>query len=189
MMNNMTDNNKLEERYARDSGFEDLLILVDEGDNVTGHQSKAACHEGAGILHRAFSIFIFDSRGHLLLHRRSALKPLWPLYWTNSVCSHPRKGEDYQSAAQRRLKEEIGIDTPLTYLFKFQYQAPFKDIGSENEMCAVFTGQSDDAVTVDPAEIAECRYISPEDLDREILETPEQFTPWFKIEWERIKKT
>jgi len=162
---------------------DDLLILVDNNDNITGYETKSKCHEGNGLLHLAFSIFIFNSKGELLLQKRSAKKPLWPLYWSNSVCSHPRKGENDMAAAHRRLLEEIRIDTPLEFKFKFQYQATYKNIGSENELCSVYTGISDLAIQPNPDEIAEFRYIDPEQLNHEIETAPETFTPWFKIEW------
>ena len=181
-------NDELSARYGKDSGSRDLLILVDSKDNILGYEDKARCHRGNGLLHRAFSIFIFNSKGQLLLQKRSANKPLWPLYWSNSVCSHPRKGEEYLEAAQRRLKEEINIRTPLHFLFKFQYQASFENIGSENELCAVFIGKSDDPVKVDPQEIAQWRFIELEELDKEFQTQPHLFTPWFKMEWEKIKK-
>ena len=181
-------NDELSARYVKDSGSRDRLILVDGKDHILGYEDKARCHQGNGILHRAFSIFIFNSKGQLLLQKRSANKPLWPLYWSNSVCSHPRKGEEYLEAAQRRLKEEINIRTPLHFLFTFQYQASFENIGSENELCAVFIGKSDDPVRVDPQEIAQWRFIELEELDKELQTQPYLFTPWFKMEWEKIKK-
>ena len=125
---------------------DEMLILVDEKDNITGYKNKLECHEGEGILHRAFSIFIFNDAGELLLQKRSAQKHLWPNYWSNSCCSHPRKGEELENATQRRLAEELGISTPLKHLFTFQYYAPYKNIGSEREMCAVFIGKSNDCL-------------------------------------------
>ena len=172
----------------KDSGSPDLLILVDKGDNILGYEEKEKCHLGKGMLHRAFSIFIFNSSGQLLLQERSAAKPLWPLFWSNSVCSHPRKGEDYMEAAQRRLKEEIGLETPLRSLFKFQYQAPFKTIGSENELCVVFIGKSDEPVEINPQEIAEYRYVGLEELEKDLRTRPNIYTPWFKMEWQRIRQ-
>ncbi|MCP5105579.1 MAG: isopentenyl-diphosphate Delta-isomerase [bacterium] len=180
-------NDDVKARYAADSGTRDLLILVDGSDTILGYEEKTQCHRGQGKLHRAFSIFIFNTGGQVLMQQRSAVKPLWPLYWSNSVCSHPRKGEEYLEAAQRRLEEEIGIQTPLRFLFKFQYQAPFKNVGAENELCAVFIGQSDDPVTVDPREIAQCKYIHPGELDRDLRDHPHIYTPWFKKEWEKIR--
>jgi len=168
---------------------DDYLILVDVGDNVLGYETKEKCHRGKGKLHRAFSIFIFNSNKELLIQKRSALKPLWPLYWSNSVCSHPRQSEADLEAAYRRLKEEIGIETPLQFLFKFQYQASFKGIGSENELCSVYIGETDAPIVANPEEIAEWRYIELEELDRDIKAHPGIYTPWFKMEWQRIQKS
>ncbi|HLP44763.1 MAG TPA: isopentenyl-diphosphate delta-isomerase, partial [Candidatus Kapabacteria bacterium] len=121
-------NDELKARYALDHGA-DTLILVDGKDNIVGYLDKGGCHEGEGVLHRAFSIFIFNSRGQLLLQRRSAAKPLWPLFLSNSVCSHPRRGESYEEATHRRLKEELGIETRVFFLFKFEYRASYGVIG------------------------------------------------------------
>jgi len=167
---------------------DEKLILVDKDDNVLGYKNKNEAHEGNGILHRAFSIFIFNKDNQLLLQKRSDQKLLWPLYWSNSCCSHPRQGEDYETAIHRRLNEELGIDTKLKYLFKFQYQANFLDIGSENELCSVYVGRSDDQIIVNENEIAEWKFIDIEQMEKEIEEHPGNFTPWFKKEWERIKK-
>jgi isopentenyl-diphosphate delta-isomerase len=167
---------------------DDYLILVDAEDNVLGYETKETCHQGKGKLHRAFSIFIFNRNKELLIQKRSALKPLWPLYWSNSVCSHPRKGEADLDAANRRLKEEIGIEAPLQFLFKFQYQASFKGIGSENELCSVYIGKTDVPITANPQEIDQWKYINLEELDRDIKVHPEIYTPWFKMEWQRICK-
>lgn len=166
------------------------LIIVDPLDNIIGYETKAECHKGKGILHRAFSIFIFNSKGELLIQERSALKPLWPLYWSNSVCSHPREGEEDIAAAHRRLKEEINIDTPLTFLFKFQYSATYNkngnEVGSENELCSVYRGVSDDTISANPDEISNWKFVNINDLTKDIVSAPEHYTPWFKMEWERI---
>ena len=108
------------------------------------------------------------------------------MYWSNTCCSHPRKGEEVDEAIHRRLMEEIGFDTELKYLYKFKYQAQFLDVGAENELCSVFIGKSNDTVRVNDNEIAEWRYISISDLTSEILANPLSFTPWFKMEWERL---
>ena len=167
---------------------DELLILVDEKDNVLGYESKKECHEGQGLLHRAFSIFIFNDKNELLLQKRSFSKPLWPLYWSNSVCSHPRRGETYHEAAGRRLREELGFETPLQALFKFQYQASFKNIGSENEICFVYIGKANGIVQTDLNEIAAWKYIDAAVLTENMLNYPNLYTPWFKMEWERIRK-
>jgi isopentenyl-diphosphate delta-isomerase len=163
------------------------LILVDESDREIGYASKADAHAGQGILHRAFSLFVFNSAGELLLQQRAPGKPLWPGYWANSCCSHPRGGEDMPTATQRRLAEELGFSCPLEYIYKFQYHAEFGDAGSESELCWVYVGQSDAPVRVNATEIAAWRYVKPEDLDREIAESPEHFTPWLKMEWRRLR--
>ncbi|MEJ2545921.1 MAG: isopentenyl-diphosphate delta-isomerase [Calditrichaceae bacterium] len=177
----MNDKNKI-------VSFEDeLLILVDENDNEKGFDTKDICHNNGGILHRAFSIFIFNDKNELLLQRRSSEKRLWPLFWSNSCCSHPRKGESYEYATARRLEEELGLKTDLTYLYKFQYQAQYKSEGSENELCSVYIGKSNDSPVVNDTEIAEWKYISFDVLDEQLLKNPDAFTPWFKMEWQELK--
>jgi isopentenyl-diphosphate Delta-isomerase len=164
----------------------ELLILVDDQDQEIGNHDKLSCHAGSGILHRAFSLFIFNDAGELLLQRRSANKQLWPLYWSNSCCSHPRQGESMETAISRRAQQELGIQTEFQYLYKFKYQAPYQEIGSEHELCWVFVGQSTDPIRANENEIAEWRFISAGDLAKELSQKPEQFTPWFKLEWNRL---
>jgi len=165
------------------------LILVNEKDEILGFLSKAACHDGPGKLHRAFSIFIFDSRRRLLLQQRSPEKRLWGGFWSNSCCSHPRRGEELSGALHRRLDEELGLDTQLEYLFKFSYHAPFRNLGSEREVCSVWAGYSNREPRPNPSEITSWKWISASELDRESEETPEIFTPWFLEEWPRVRDT
>ncbi|HDL18638.1 MAG TPA: isopentenyl-diphosphate Delta-isomerase [Bacteroidetes bacterium] len=168
--------------------FEDeKLIVVNENDRVLSYRSKAECHNGDGILHRAFSIFIFNDKMQLLIQKRAEQKRLWPLYWANSCCSHPRKGENFTGATQRRLYEEVGIKTPLKYLFKFQYTAKYKNEGAENELCSVFVGKSNDRAIVNNNEIVEWKFIDIPELEKEFESHPENYTPWFKMEWEKIR--
>jgi isopentenyl-diphosphate delta-isomerase len=164
----------------------DSLILVDEADQGVGHLSKVLCHEGQGILHRAFSLLIFNGSGELLIQQRSAFKRLWPMYWSNSCCSHPRRAETMEAAIQRRLHEELGLRCPLHFLFKFQYQAQFDATGAENELCSVFIGSSTDSVKINAHEILAWRWLSPEALQAEMAAGAGNFTPWFKLEWTRI---
>jgi isopentenyl-diphosphate delta-isomerase len=165
----------------------DPLILVDEADREVGHLGKAECHAGRGVLHRAFSLFVFNPNGELLLQQRAALKRLWPLYWSNSCCSHPRRAETMEAATTRRLVEELGLSCPLRFLFKFQYQAQFDPAGAENELCSVFIGRSSQVLRINESEIHAWRWISPEALCAEMSgEAAASFTPWFLIEWERI---
>jgi isopentenyl-diphosphate delta-isomerase len=165
----------------------DSLILVDEADREVGHMSKVKCHEGRGLLHRAFSLLIFNGAGDLLLQQRAATKRLWPLYWSNSCCSHPRRSETMESAIHRRLQEELGLRCALNFLFKFQYQAQFDAAGAEHELCSVFIGRSTDPVRFNRNEILAARWISPEALQAELTASAgARFTPWFIMEWRRI---
>ena len=168
-------------------GDRDALILVDEADRERGYLSKLACHRSPGVLHRAFSILLFNERGELLLQQRSAAKRLWPLYWSNSCCSHPRRSESLQSATQRRLREELGIEAPLTFLFKFRYQAQFDAQGAEHELCSVYVGRCGHTIRPDPDEIHDVRWIAPSALEAEMAQPGDlKFTPWFLLEWERL---
>jgi isopentenyl-diphosphate Delta-isomerase len=165
----------------------DALILVDAADRNVGYLSKTRCHEGRGILHRAFSLLIFNGSGELLIQQRTRFKRLWPLYWSNSCCSHPRSGESMETATQRRLHEELGLDCPLHFLFKFEYQAQFDATGAEHELCSVFIGRCDGPITVNSEEILAWRWISPVGLQAELAaHGSEKFTPWFILEWTRI---
>ncbi|HTY95125.1 MAG TPA: isopentenyl-diphosphate Delta-isomerase [Steroidobacteraceae bacterium] len=165
----------------------DTLILVDEADREIGHMSKARCHDGRGILHRAFSLLVFNAAGELLLQQRSAAKRLWPLYWSNSCCSHPRRAESMDTAIHRRLHEELGVRCPLQFLFKFQYQAQWDANAAENELCSVYIGRTRGPIEPDRDEVAGLRWVSPEQLQEEMVRRrPGQFTPWFVMEWERI---
>ena len=164
------------------------LILVDADDNETGYLSKAASHDGDGVLHRAFSIFLFNAEGELLLQQRSPSKRLWPGYWSNSICSHPRRGESMEIATERRLQDELNIHCELEFVYKFAYQAAFGDIGSENELCHVFLGRSPAEVQPNEHEITDIRFVSASELDRELAEKTETLTPWFKLEWGTLSR-
>jgi len=171
------------------SSEDEDLILVDEEDRVVGHLSKGACHDGEGVLHRAFSIFIFDDTGRLLLQQRSSEKRLWGGFWSNTCCSHPRRGEVMDEAIHRRLEQELGMDAELHYLFKFTYHAPFGDLGAEREVCSVYVGRSGQPPQPNIHEISDWRWVAPGELNREIEEHPERFTPWFKKEWPRVRES
>jgi isopentenyl-diphosphate delta-isomerase len=164
----------------------DSLIGVDIEDRVLGPFSKELCHR-AGLLHRAFSVLIFDHSGRLLLQRRAPRKPLWPLFWSNSCCSHPRFGEDLLLAAHRRLDEELGLDTDLEVLFRFHYFARYESVGFEHELCTVLAGRSDSPVVADEDEIAEWRFVGPEQIHQWMEDSPGDLSPWFEIEWQRIR--
>lgn len=170
------------------SSEDEPLILVNSDDIETGVLSKAECHDGDGVLHRAFSLFLFNENGDLLLQRRASGKRLWPGYWSNSCCSHPRQGESMEVAAERRLQDELCARATLEFVYKFSYQAKFGSIGSEHEMCHVFLGKLDGEVTRNESEIAALRYVPADQLDEELRTNPDQFTPWFKLEWQRLNE-
>lgn len=165
----------------------DRLILVNERDEVLGYETRAACHSGKGLLHRAFSVYVFDGEDRLLLQRRGLKKTLWPGYWSNSCCSHPTADEDPESAARRRVEEELGFSTLLSFAFKYQYQAAYEGIGSENELCSVYFGRHAGAVHPSSEEVLACRHASIAEITEELRRHPADFTPWFRIAWERIR--
>jgi isopentenyl-diphosphate delta-isomerase len=162
------------------------LILVDDRDHEQGFMSKAACHDGAGILHRAFSAFLFNPAGELLLQQRADSKRLWPGYWSNSCCSHPRRGESMATATSRRLAEELNIAAELSFAYKFRYQASYGELGSEHELCHVFLGRICGDVRPNTEEIAAIRFVDAGTLHAELAANPERFTPWFKLEWDAL---
>lgn len=168
------------------SSESEALILVDADDHEVGSSSKAKCHDGEGILHRAFSLFLFNDEGRLLLQQRSASKRLWPGYWSNTICSHPRFGESMEQATRRRLLDELNIESELEYVYKFAYQARFGDAGSENELCHVFLGRAPDVIRPNDNEISAVRFVSASELDREFANQPETLTPWFQMEWNTL---
>jgi len=162
------------------------LVLVNEKDEMVGLEEKEKCHRGKGILHRAFSIYIFNNKGQLLIQQRSKFKKLWPNYWSNSCCSHPREREDYIKAGKRRLKEELGFNSTLKFITKFQYQAKYKDIGSENELCTILVGYYNGKVKPNPKEVADWQWIDVNKLRKDFKKNPENYTLWFKIGLEKV---
>ena len=164
------------------------LILVDRDDNEIGYASKAEAHDGGGILHRAFSLFLFNEAGELLLQQRASGKRLWGGYWSNSCCSHPRRGESLAIATSRRLDDELNFATELEHVYSFCYEASFGDAGSENELCHVYLGRAAEQIAPNESEIAAIRFVSAKDLDAEFRATPERFTPWFTQEWQELKE-
>ena len=176
------------DQHAIVSSEDEEIILVNSQDEELGYALKGACHDGDGQLHRAFSVFVFNDQGELLLQQRAETKRLWPLYWSNSCCSHPRRGETVEGAGLRRMREELGLNCEIEFVFKFEYQASFGDLGSEHELCSVFVGRTGAQPRPNATEIAALRYVSPDALDRELREAPERFTPWFKLEWPRVRR-
>jgi isopentenyl-diphosphate delta-isomerase len=161
----------------------EYLILVDEKDNPIGSEEKVKCHLPDGKLHRAFTALLFDMKGSLVLTRRASEKMLWPGYWDGTVASHPREGETYTSSAERRMPEEIGIPCKMDYLMKFEYHVPYKDVGSENEICGTLIGVVDESsqFKMVKGEIDEIELVSADEILSEIRINPEKYCPWMLI--------
>jgi len=166
---------------------QDQLILVDSEDRALGTATRAACHAPGGQRHRAFSVYLFDSAGRLVVQQRQASKLLWPLYWSNSCCSHPRAGEDVATAARRRVREELGVNLPLTHAFHYEYRADFGRVGTEHEVVHVFLGRVEEHELVpNPEEVADLRLLTRTELEAELAD-PTLTTPWFRIAWPRLR--
>ena len=172
-------------------GVVEYLILVDKNDNPIGTEEKVKCHLPKGILHRAFTALLFDKNGRLVLTRRAKEKMLWPGDWDGTVASHPRESETYVSSAERRMPEELGIECKLDYLFKFEYHVPYKDVGSENEVCGTLVGLVDESTSFKKieGEIDEIKWISAEELLSELKSKPEIYCPWMIIALEFLDKS
>jgi isopentenyl-diphosphate delta-isomerase len=156
-------------------------VLVDENDNEIGIEEKIKAHENGGKLHRAFSIFVFNSRGELLLQKRAETKYHAPGLWTNTCCSHPRPGESLEDAVHRRLKEEMGFDCELKRVFHVIYKADVGNGLTEWEFDHVFIGKFDGEPKPNPEEASDWKWVSLEEVERDVKEHPEKYTPWFRI--------
>lgn len=165
---------------------EEKVVLVNTRDEELGTMGKLEAHQ-KGALHRAFSIFIFNDEGQLLMQRRAGDKYHSGGLWTNTCCSHPRKGESLAAAADRRLQEEMGIAIPLQHRFSFIYKASLDNGLYEHEVDHVFFGRFDGTPDPDPAEVAEWKHVPVNELDIQIVQHPELFTFWLKDCWPRIK--
>jgi len=163
--------------------MEEYVILVDQNDNPIGKEEKVKCHLPNGKLHRAFSALIFNDEGKLLLTKRSESKMLWPNDWDGTVASHPMESETYVSSAERRMPEEIGIDCKMSYVNKFEYHVPYKDIGSENEICGTLIGTIDsfDNSRLIKDEISDIKWINPDELKNELEQNRDAYCPWMAI--------
>lgn len=164
--------------------MEEFVVLVNPNDEVLGLMEKQQAHI-AGLLHRAFSVFIFNDKGELMLQQRAADKYHSPKLWTNTCCSHPRENETYLDAAKRRLQEEMGFVVELEYKFHFLYKAQFENGLTEHELDHVFVGHYNDEPILNPEEVMAYSWISIEDLIIEMNQSPENFTAWFKIIFEK----
>jgi isopentenyl-diphosphate delta-isomerase len=160
--------------------MEEQVILVDINDNQVGLMPKMEAHEKA-VLHRAFSVFIFNKKGELMLQQRAAHKYHSPLLWTNTCCSHQRNGETNLDAGTRRLQEEMGFTTAIKEVFSFIYKAPFDNGLTEHELDYVLIGYFDDEPNLNKEEAEAYKWMTLEDVKADIDENPSIYTEWFKI--------
>jgi isopentenyl-diphosphate delta-isomerase len=160
--------------------MEELLILVDKNDNQIGAMPKMEAHE-KGVLHRAFSVFIFNKKGELMLQQRAAHKYHSPLLWTNTCCSHQRDGENNIQAGERRLQEEMGFTTNLNEVFSFIYKAPFDNGLTEHEFDHVLIGYFDEEPNINKEEVEDYKWMLLEDVKSDIENNSSEYTAWFKI--------
>lgn len=158
----------------------ELVILVDELDNQIGLMEKMEAHE-KGLLHRAFSVFVFDSQGRFLLQRRAFEKYHSGGLWTNACCSHPRDGETIEEAAKRRLNEELGFITDVEEQFSFIYNRKLDKGLTEHEYDHVLFAKYEGKMDLNPAEVAEVKYVDLDVLKKDLMQHPNDYTEWFKI--------
>lgn len=160
--------------------MEDFVILVDQADRQVGIMKKLEAHV-EGLLHRAFSVFIFNSEGKILLQKRHSEKYHSGGLWSNTCCSHPKPGEDTAQAAKRRLYEEMGMKSDLVPAFSFVYKSNLDNNLTEFEYDHVFYGYSNHLPEINVTEVEDYRYVSPENLKKEIEASPDSYTEWLKI--------
>lgn len=158
----------------------EYVLLVNENDEVLGTMEKMEAHRKA-LLHRAFSVFVFNDSNELLLQQRAAEKYHSPLLWTNTCCSHQRLGETNIEAGLRRLEEEMGFTCTLDEVFSFVYRAPFDNGLTEHELDHVLVGKYNENPKINPTEVAGFKWISLTDLKQDIEQHPSEYTAWFKI--------
>lgn len=167
--------------------MEELVVLVDETDRELGSEEKLAAHH-SGALHRAFSTFVSNRSGQLLLQRRAATKYHSPRLWSNTCCGHPRPGESIEAAAHRRLREEMGFDCALTVSFSFTYRAELDGGMVEHEIDHVLVGQFDGQPVANPEEVEAWRWIDEAELAGEMAANPQRYTAWLGIALEQLKR-
>ena len=165
----------------------EMVILVDNNDNQLGLMEKIEAHEKA-ILHRAFSVFILNDNNELLLQKRALSKYHSPGLWTNTCCSHPRNGESVINAGLRRLKEEMGFETEISSLLSFIYKAKFDNGLTEHEFDHVLVGSYNHSPIINSIEVDSWKWMSMENVKKDIKDHPDNYTAWFKIIFKKYYK-
>ncbi|MEM3670924.1 MAG: isopentenyl-diphosphate Delta-isomerase [Thermoprotei archaeon] len=163
-----------------------LVVLVDEEDHQKGVLKKLEAHSSGGILHRAFSVFVFNDKGETLLQKRAQQKYHSGGLWSNTCCSHPKPGEAVTDAAHRRLKEELGFDCELVKAFDFIYKTPVGNGLTEYEYDHVYFGTYNGPVHPDSSEVESVEWIPVDELANKIVENPSAYTEWLKMSFTRV---
>lgn len=169
-----------------DTSIEEQVLLVNEHDEAVGTMGKLEAHR-SGALHRAFSVFLFDDQGRLMVQKRAACKYHSAGLWTNTCCGHPRPHETLEQAARRRLMEEMGIDTPLVPRFRFHYKAQLENGLIEHELDHVLFGRWNGPAELHPEEAEEWKYMSAEELEHDLTRHPERYTVWLRTCWDQVR--
>lgn len=158
----------------------ETVILVDVNDNAIGTMEKMEAHY-KGVLHRAFSILIFNTKGEMLIQKRADTKYHSAGLWTNACCSHPKPGEPLEVSAKERLKHEMGVDANVAFSHKFIYRTELNDDLVEHELDHVFIGTFDGQPKINPEEVADWKYVNFQDLRKDVQMNPQNYTPWFRL--------
>lgn len=166
---------------------EELVVLVNENDEKIGLMPKQEAHE-KGLLHRAFSVFVFNSKNQLMLQQRAWHKYHSPGLWTNTCCSHQRDGETSVDAGKRRLMEEMGFSTDLRETTTFIYKAPFDNGLTEHELDHILIGNYEGSPNLNPDEVAAWKWMSLEDVKADIRNNPQEYTVWFRIIFDKFNQ-
>jgi len=166
--------------------MERKVILVNEKDEITGTAEKMEAHQ-RGLLHRAFSVFIFNTKGEMLLQQRAINKYHSGGLWTNACCSHPQPGEATDDAAKVRLKEEMGFETSISKIFDFVYKAEFENGLIEYEFDHVFIGEYEGKINYDKGEVMDFAYRTMDQISCSLKDNPEEYTAWFLIAFPKIE--
>ncbi len=166
----------------------EFVVLVDENDNEIGAEEKIKAHQNGGKLHRAISVFVFNSKNELLLQRRALTKYHSPGLWANTCCSHPRPGESIEHAARRRLNEEMGFTCDLKEVFSLIYKAEVGNGLTEHEYDHIFIGFWEGVPKPNPEEVCEWRWSNMDEIERDMKENPGKYAPWFRILFPRVRE-
>ena len=166
---------------------QEYVVLVNNSDEEIGTEEKLRAHQ-LSLMHRAFSVFLFNHAGAILLQRRAETKYHSAGLWSNAACGHPRPGEAIEAAARRRLLEEMGIDCGLTRVAAFTYCIPVTEDLTENEFDHVFVGVWEGTPSPDAAEVAEWAWRTPEAVNSEVRHHPERFSRWFPLAWKVVRE-